>query len=241
MRSLSSREFCNREICPVLTHRANGFVHFENAIGSDRLFASYCLCSFLRKGIKDRDNSIPSTNSGRMETFPRVARHARLRCLVPRIHGIHRVTKLPLHEQEIRCARWAPRNSGAFHYSLSFHSHPSSSRSTAFPTIRISAPASLFITSLFVSSNGYNCEGGVTKGWLHVLLVQIGTRIRTLRVIGKGRVKIFIPIDRGYLFFEPRHCRLDQALGNTKICTNLDNRDSVILRLFLSPFDSPWN
>lgn len=38
MRSLSSREFCNREIRPVLTYRANGVVHFTFRVRS--LFAS---------------------------------------------------------------------------------------------------------------------------------------------------------------------------------------------------------
>lgn len=48
-----------------------------------------------------------------MERFPRArGRHARYdsrRCPVSRIHGIHCVTKLPLHEQEIRCARRAKK------------------------------------------------------------------------------------------------------------------------------------
>lgn len=47
-----------------------------------------------------------------METFPRMRdRHARYETMsrMLRIHGIHCVTKLPLHEQEIRCARRAKK------------------------------------------------------------------------------------------------------------------------------------
>lgn len=132
----------------------------------------------------------------------------------------------PCHEAPFARTRnpLCTRNSGAFHAIVPLASLLLSINRFSHDPYLL---RSLFITSLFVSSNGYNCKEGITKGWL---LVQIGTRIRTLRVIGKGRVKIFIPIDRGHLFFEP-HCRLDETLRNTKICTNLDNRDSIILRL----------
>lgn len=125
----------------------------------------YCLCSFLRKGIKDRDNSIPSSNSGGGErSHEREAdTHVTRRCLVPRIHGIHCVTKLPLHEQEIRCARRA-KKLGCIPRYRSTRIHLLLSMNRFSHDLYLWSIFIYYLLSLFSQINGYKiCKTAVTK------------------------------------------------------------------------------
>lgn len=111
-----------------------------------------------------------------MERFPRArGRHARYdsrRCPVSRIHGIHCVTKLPLHEQEIRCARRA-KKLGCIPFAIVPLASTRSSRSTVFPTICICSIFIYYLLSLLSSDDRYKiCKRGIAK--VILVLVQIG-------------------------------------------------------------------